>query len=635
MPHHPMQLWEGFNLPDTVVTQAIAVLARRGAGKSYLATKLAGLMARAGHQIIALDPVGVWWGLRVSADGKEPSGLQIVVFGGRHGDLPLADTDGPVIARLLALAETPISAVLDVSGFESMAAQRRFVADFASDFFMLKKMNARPVHVFLEEAQEFAPQKPRPDATRMLGAIERLVKIGRNYQIGVTMVSQRPQAVNKDVLTQAEMLVLLQIAGAHERKALAGWMDEKGEDTKALLAELPGLQRGEAMVWSPSWLKIREKVRITPKDTLDTSSSDQVPAPSVLLPGRATSVQHLIDTARRALLSEPHEPKPPRKKPARPHPPAATKPPYTSGRQAIGAAVDAAAERTRGVTMNPQTKGLEVHEIGEAWGQRRSLRARPISDAEATAILEPPGRTTSQIADELVEIARRLGGIANELGVKATIEDLAKRGNGEARTFLLNEAHELPRGTKGTKHRDAPPANLDGLGRAATRLLEQLVRWHPAQLTRPQLATQAGFSPKSGTFRNALSQLRVGGLMDDTGEKGAPTLGATSAGLGAFGAAKPAPILQHEVRDAWMQKLASAPRRLLGVLTSHYPSSASREELAVGAGLSTTSGTFRNALSRLRVNGLLDGTVKAPLFRASPHLFMEKAVVGIAAEATT
>ena len=62
---------------------------------------------------------------------------------------------------------------------------------------------------------------------RMLGAFEDLVRLGRNYGIGVSLISQRPQSVNKEVLNMTECLFVLQVNGAQERKALTDWIVEK------------------------------------------------------------------------------------------------------------------------------------------------------------------------------------------------------------------------------------------------------------------------------------------------------------------------------------------------------------------------------------------------------------------------
>ena len=99
----------------------------------------------------------------------------------------------------------------------------------------------------------------------MLGAMEDIVRLGRNYGIGCSLISQRPQSVHKDVLSQVECLVVLQMNGAHERKAIESWVVDHGIDVKEMVRELPSLEIGEAFVWSPQWLRFLGKVKIKKK----------------------------------------------------------------------------------------------------------------------------------------------------------------------------------------------------------------------------------------------------------------------------------------------------------------------------------------------------------------------------------
>lgn len=81
------------DLPLEAVTETFAILAKRGKGKTNTAVVMAEEMIGAGLPVVVLDPVGVWWGIRSSADGKAP-GLPVVIFGGDHADLPLEEHAG-------------------------------------------------------------------------------------------------------------------------------------------------------------------------------------------------------------------------------------------------------------------------------------------------------------------------------------------------------------------------------------------------------------------------------------------------------------------------------------------------------------------------------------------------------------
>ena len=265
-------------LPVDAVTQKMAFLGRTGSGKTYGATKLAELMLGAGAQIVALDPVGVWYGLRLAANGTEPSGLELPVFGGLHGDIPIEPTSGALLADLVV--DRGISAILDVSQLESDRDKARFAADFANRFFFRKKAAPSAVHLFVEECQEFVPQNPAKGEEQMLHHFHRLIKLGRNFGIGVSLISQRPQEVNKKALNQTELMLAFQMTGPQERKAISSWVSEKGAD-EDVGDILPRLQVGEAHVWSPQWLQISRTVKIAAKRTFNASSTPTVGSKAV------------------------------------------------------------------------------------------------------------------------------------------------------------------------------------------------------------------------------------------------------------------------------------------------------------------------------------------------------------------
>lgn len=295
-------------LPLDAVTQKIAFIGRTGSGKTYAATKLAELFGEAGAQFIALDPVGKWWSLRLRGDGKS-AGLDVPVFGGLHGDLPLEPLMGARIADLIV--DRQIAAVLDVSQFEHNVDKARFAEAFATRLFFRKKSAPSAVHLFVEEAQEFVPQNPQGEEKRMLGAFERLVKLGRNFGIGASLISQRPQEINKKALNQTECLFVFQTTGTHERKAIDAWIADKGieEDIAALL---PSLHVGEARVWSPAWLRVSLTTTISEKKTFDASATPKVGARKVEVKALtpidiAEITESLADAVERAKADDPRE----------------------------------------------------------------------------------------------------------------------------------------------------------------------------------------------------------------------------------------------------------------------------------------------------------------------------------------
>jgi hypothetical protein len=208
-----LRISDTLTLPRDVVTQKLAFLGRTGSGKTYGAMKLCELMLDAKAQVIALDPVGVWWGLRTGTLDVGPGqggGFSIPVFGGLHGDIPLEPGAGALIADLIV--DRNLSAVLDVSQMLA-SEQGRFATGFITQLFQRKKAAPAAMHIFIEEAQEFVPQNVTSGETAKVHAFERLIKLGRNFGIGASLISQRPQEVNKKALNQTECLFAFQMTG--------------------------------------------------------------------------------------------------------------------------------------------------------------------------------------------------------------------------------------------------------------------------------------------------------------------------------------------------------------------------------------------------------------------------------------
>ena len=131
-------------------------------------------------------PCSFW----AAADGKA-EGLPVVIIGGEHGDVPLEPTAGKVIADLVV--DHPGCYVVDLSSTESNAEQDRFACDFAERLYRRKNKVRTPLHLFVDEADAFAPQRPLPGQQRMLGAFEALVRRGGIRGIGTTLITQRPK----------------------------------------------------------------------------------------------------------------------------------------------------------------------------------------------------------------------------------------------------------------------------------------------------------------------------------------------------------------------------------------------------------------------------------------------------------
>lgn len=530
------------SLPDDAVTQTFAFLARRGAGKSYGSMKLAEGMLDIGAQIVAIDPVGVWYSLRIAADGKG-KGFDLPIFGGIHGDIPLEAGVGPLIADLIV--DRGISAVLDVSMFRKNE-RKQFATAFAEQLFHRKKQMRSPLHVFIEEAQVFVPQRAVGDEARMLGAFEDLVKLGRNFGIGVTLISQRPQSVNKDALNQTEALFVLQTNGAQERKALENWIVEQGVASKGIVDELPALPIGTAYLWSPSWLRKLEKVKIGTRTTYNASATPTAghrnAEPRPLSREELTEVEKaMAATIAKARADDPRE-------------------------------------------LRRQIVALK-HQI-----ETKAPTTESIVRCVEVPVLDP------SIAAELRSVCEELGRVLDRF-VVATVK---------IQDALARVQRPVPSATATPTVAASPRPKTTGepsgasLGKAERAILSALAQ-NPSGCEKNQLGLLAGYSAGSGGFNNSLGKLRSAGFIN----RGTPIL-ITRAGVDALGPFDPLPT-GGALLAYWVNRLGKCEGAILTTLVTAYPETMTKSQLAEATGYSLGSGGFNNSLGKLRTLKLIEG----------------------------
>jgi hypothetical protein len=547
-----LHLAKGLDLPIAAVTQTFAFMGKRGAGKTYAAGKLVEEMLGAGAQVVVIDPVGNWWGLRLGADGKR-AGLSIPVFGGAHGDIDLAPHAGELVADVVV--DTGTSVVLDVSHFRK-GQRKDFVTAFAEQLFHRKKTKRTPLHVVFEEAHVFAPQRAGIESARLLGAIEDLIKLGRNYGIGASLLDQRPQAVNKDVLNQSEVLLAFQLIGAQERKSIAEWAEDKGIG-KDGVKRLSELRQGQALVWSPTWLEVFEVFTIAKKTTFDASSTPELGGD---------------DDGQRALAA------------------------VDLG--ALQKAMASVVEEKK--AADPKALRKRIHELERELHEAKKAPPAPRSAAAPAAPSIVDFSLVSTTVAELRRLADRL-----ERHVGAAVA-------GHARTPRTVPASAPAPKTNGHAH--APTSAAAEVGKGPAAMLQALASFHPKPLSKNQLATLAGYSPRSSTTRNYLSALRSGGYITTVGDR----ISMTPAGVAAAGPPQPTSSTP-ELLEMWCPKVGGGPAEILKLLVERYPDALGKDLIERATGYSATSSTMRNYLSILSRNGLLERTHDG--VRASSTLF--------------
>ena len=280
-------------LPVSVLDARLAIVGTSGSGKTYAAKGLVERLLEGGARVCVIDPLGVWWGLRAGPEGpRVPGPYPVVVFGGWHADVALDWGMGAALGRLVGTQR--IACVVDVSDLGSAALRRSFVTAFTG---ALYAANTEPLHLVLDEADLWAPQRAQPDGFDLLQRVEEIVRRGRIRGFVPWLITQRPAVLHKDVLSQADVLVSMKLTSSQDREAVGRWIEGQADraEGRRILAALPRLTRGEGWVWAPSD-GILEKVAFPRIRTLD-SSATPVRDEKVGTPGRLAPVDLATLTA--------------------------------------------------------------------------------------------------------------------------------------------------------------------------------------------------------------------------------------------------------------------------------------------------------------------------------------------------
>jgi uncharacterized protein len=554
-------------LPLDAVTETVGILARKRAGKSYVARKLTEQLLTAGQQVVIVDPKGDHWGLRSSSDGKH-AGFPILIIGGEHGDVPLESSVGEVLARFVV--EERVSLLLDLAQF-----RKHEVATFMTVFLeTLYRLKAReqfrtPMMLVIDEADAIGPQRPLKGEERMLGAAEDIVRRGGQRGIGCTLITQRAAVLNKNLLTQVQILIVLRTVGPQDLGALDEWIQLHGtrEQRGILMDSLPSLPVGTAWVWSPGWPSgdgIFQRVQVAPIETFDSGATPKVgqkiTPPKTLADVDLGSLKQLLAaTIEKAKADDPRE-----------------------LRRRI-------AELERQLRQQHELAWLEVPVISQE--QIDSL----------STIANDTARAAAQIATAADQLLAASGRILEGLTLGNTVKPRPAAAVAPVQTTAQDNVVERTTKRSARSQVQSEPAiqvNETGeVNKSQRRLLNSMATFEHLGIDKPKrvaVAALAGYT-MSGTVQGMFAQLNRDGFILF------PSAGAVElTGKGRRNATPQLGIKYLEdLHDAWYALLNDVSRGILKVVIERYPSSVSRKEIAEQLGYAM-SGTFQAAVSSLK-----------------------------------
>lgn len=498
------------------------------------------------------------------------------------------ETSRWTLSRVALVADVVLdsgrSFVLDVSQF-SLGERKRFMTAFGERLWLRQKAveDPQPIHVFLEEAQLFLPQQPMPDDRQMVGIWTEIVRLGGNKGIGLTLITQRPQSVTKEALTQVECLVVLQVSGVPEKKALKEWIVEKELDTD-LLNELPFLKPGEAYVWSPQWLSHFGKHKVKTKRTFDAGATPKVGVTRVKAELKPLNLEKLKTQMAEVVTK------------LEANNPTALKKRVVELERQLAAAPKTVPEKTI-----ETVKKVEVP-IVLSKDLQKLIKGLELAAKQGGLLAETVQSFAAVVTSLTATVEKAKAPVPVPVPKQVpTLRQAQQAGNFGVKVPTTGRWTPTPR--------PPPPADRvvagDGqkIGRGAREMLKGLATRHPTPLTRGQVATLAGISPRSSTFRNYMSLLKVNNFTSEDSQG----MHITQSGLDFLGPDIPSvSVTTEELVSLWSSKLPGKVAEMLQLLVNAYPSTPTRQELADGVGISLTSSTFRNYLSKLRANELVE-----------------------------
>ena len=534
-----LRLGKKFTIPEEAITETFGILAARGAGKSNTAAVMAEEMYTADLPFVVIDPVGSWWGLRSSKTGSGP-GLEIALFGGKRGDVPLERTGGRLVADIVV--DQRLSCILDLTQFDSEAAKKQFLLDFAR---RLYQRNELPLHLFLEEADDYIPQRPMRDETHLLRAWENIVRRGRARGLGMTMITQRSAAINKNVLTQVQTLIAMRTTGPQDRKAIEEWI-KYNDQSRDILQTLPGLATGEAWVWSPQFLKTTERVKFRQRRTFDSGST-----PKMAAKGKTAKLADVDVTELREQMAETI-------KRAEEDDPKVLKRRITELRKQVGKSPDAE----------------------ELVRLRTEIDARDAEYVKLANILDKADTTIMSAVSKLRDLASDLTSIDLDVPKPAQIPERQ----------VINKPPVPRRVARGN---GTDPAAA--LGKGERKVLTAIAQ-HEFGVDREQVTILTGY--KTSTRNAYIQRLQVAGLVDI-----GPPIVATQTGIDALPAEfEPLPT-GEDLRDYWLARLPQGECAVLSPLIDAHPHGVSRDQISIETGYKTST---RNAyIQRLQTRKLV------------------------------
>lgn len=600
-----LRIAPGLVLPDDVVTSTLVVYGGKGMGKTNFGSVLVEELTKARLRWCVLDPMGVWWGLRHSKDGKGP-GIECVILGGAHGDIPIEPTGGAIVADLVV--DERVNTIIDFSRKSNgqmwtVGEKVRFVTEYTLRLFqrqgeLVDGRRREPMIQILDESARYIPQtipSGNIDIARCVGAWEQVCEEGRNIGLGVGFLTQRSARMNKSVSELADVMVAFRTIGPNSLNAIMDWLGEHVEKARIrdLASQVRELNVGQALIVSPGWLRLEKVVQIRERETYDSSATPK--------PGQRTE----------KVSGE------------------AAKPDLAKYQARMVATIE------RAKADDPKTLQKRIRELEGELKTKGKGTAAPAPDPAAVrlaidaAVAAARAGWTRTVGEQL-----RLARTEASSALRHASESAAAGDRAVAHIDLLAESVErkaapLAETMKITRQaeirRPAPARAIapspGGIGRGEQRVLDALAELAAMGIersSRAQAGAVAGLNLTGGSGSTYVGSLVNRGFIAIPGPG---ELQLTESGQGQA-ATVSAPMDLAELHRRAHAKLGGGEQRVLEHLLSIYPDATTRADAGAAVGLNLTGGSGSTYVGHLVGMGFVE-IPRAGSLRAGHILFPE------------
>lgn len=491
----------------------------------------------------------------------------------------------PRSAEMLAkrVLELNANIIVDMSDLDPL--QRR---EFAKNFIFglihtPKELWNRQCMVVIDEAHELAPEKGYGESVA-LPAVVALMSQGRKRGLRGILASQRPARLAKDAVSQTRNKFIGLCSWDIDKKAVVKEMGFSKEQEESL-----GDLDHEFYVRGPAISKTLIKMKAGPVKSRELKAgkiADFKPAQSAKV---SSMLEKLSDLAKDAELD-------------------------TNDKVALRNEVT----RLRRELTIQQGHRHPVNVISEEQKSRLIQQGYEKAKAElrapyqvALTKLASIYRITGIVRDESAKVALELDNAIKELEGKSTemfkvkpatlnTSDLPSISSGSPAQALVQ------RTLTAAPAAEAQPGD-SSFGKAERKILKFLAVKEGRTFNKGQIGAMTGYASKGGGFNNAISRLKVAGLIIQVSpDSFCVNVERIQDIIAILGSEYNTP--GQDALEQWLGRLGKAPKMLYEVLLKNPTTEFTKDDLAAQTGYTAGGGGFNNAISELCTLSLAERT---------------------------